>query len=82
MLLPSASESRLLSDVREAVQAALGGRYRLDREIGHGGMAVVYLAQDLSIDRQVAVKVLRPELASMVGPQRFALEVRITARRW
>jgi serine/threonine-protein kinase len=65
--------------VREAVQAALAGRYRVDREIGHGGMAIVYLAQDLSIDRQVAVKVLRPELASMVGPQRFALEVRITA---
>jgi tRNA A-37 threonylcarbamoyl transferase component Bud32 len=75
----SDKRGRLLSDPREAVQAALGGRYRLDREIGQGGMAIVYLAQDLGIDRQVAVKVLRPELASMVGPERFAREVRIAA---
>jgi serine/threonine-protein kinase len=79
ILLASSSEVRFLSDVREAVQAALAGRYRVDREIGHGGMAVVYLAQDLSIDRQVAIKVLRPELAAMLGPERFALEVRIAA---
>ena len=79
MFSPSTSESRLLSDVLEAVQTALAGRYRVDREVGQGGMAIVYLAQDLSIDRQVAVKVLRPELASIVGPQRFAREVRITA---
>ena len=79
MFSASTSESRFLTDVREAVQLALAGRYRVDREVGHGGMAIVYLAQDLSIDRQVAIKVLRPELAAMLGPQRFALEVRITA---
>jgi hypothetical protein len=68
-----------VSDLREALQAALAGRYRVDREVGHGGMAIVYLAHDLGFDRDVAVKVLRPELAAVVGPERFAREVRITA---
>jgi serine/threonine protein kinase len=68
-----------VSDLREALQAALAGRYRVDREVGHGGMAIVYLAHDLGFDRDVAVKVLRPELAAEVGPERFAREVRITA---
>jgi serine/threonine protein kinase len=68
-----------VSDLREALQAALAGRYRVDREVGHGGMAIVYLAHDVRFDRDVAVKVLRPELASLVGPDRFAREVRITA---
>ena len=46
---------------------ALEGRYAIDREIGHGGMATVYLARDLRHDRDVAVKVLRPELAAVIG---------------
>jgi serine/threonine protein kinase len=67
-----------VSDLREALQAAPAGRYRVDREVGHGGMAIVYLAHDLRFDRDVAVTVLRPELALVVGPERFAREVRVT----
>ena len=51
--------------------AALSDRYRLERELGAGGMATVYLAQDLKHDRQVAIKVLRPELAAVIGAERF-----------
>jgi len=51
----------------EALGAKLSDRYRLERELGQGGMATVYLAQDLRHDRQVAVKVLRPELAAVIG---------------
>jgi tRNA A-37 threonylcarbamoyl transferase component Bud32 len=60
--------------------AALADRYRLERELGQGGMATVYLGHDLRHDRKVAVKVLRPELAAVLGAQRFLNEVRITAR--
>jgi serine/threonine-protein kinase len=59
--------------------AALSDRYRLERELGAGGMATVYLAQDLKHERQVAIKVLRPELAAVLGVERFLNEVRITA---
>jgi serine/threonine protein kinase len=62
------------------LQAALGSVYRLDREIGAGGMATVYLAQDLKHDRPVALKVLRPELAASLGPERFLAEIRLTAK--
>jgi serine/threonine-protein kinase len=58
---------------------ALADRYRLDRELGHGGMATVYLAHDLKHRRQVAVKVLRPELAAVVGAERFLREIETTA---
>ena len=58
---------------------ALHDRYRLERELGQGGMATVYLAEDLRHHRQVAVKVLRPELAATLGPDRFLQEVRIAA---
>jgi len=51
--------------------AALEGRYRLERELGQGGMATVYLAADLKDDRQVAIKVLRPELAAVLGADRL-----------
>ena len=51
--------------------SALSSRYRVDREIDRGGMAIVYLAQDLKHNRQVAVKVLRPELTSMLPAQRL-----------
>jgi serine/threonine protein kinase/Tol biopolymer transport system component len=57
----------------------LAGRYRIERELGHGGMATVYLAQDLKHERRVAVKVLKPELAAVLGSQRFLTEVRTTA---
>jgi len=59
--------------------AALSDRYRLERELGQGGMATVYLAHDLKHDREVAIKVLRPELAAVLGPTRFLAEIKITA---
>jgi eukaryotic-like serine/threonine-protein kinase len=62
------------------LSTALADRYRLERELGRGGMATVYLAQDLKHDRQVAVKVLRPELAATIGTERFLSEIRTTAR--
>jgi serine/threonine protein kinase len=60
--------------------AALADRYEIERELGGGGMATVYLARDLKHDREVAIKVLRPELAAAVGPDRFLREIRITAK--
>ena len=63
----------------ERLQAALATRYRLVREIGRGGMATVYLAQDLKHVRQVAVKVLKPEVAAALGPERFLREIQIAA---
>jgi len=59
--------------------AALADRYKIERELGQGGMATVYLAQDLKHDRKVAVKVLRPELAAVIGAERFLQEIRTTA---
>ena len=58
---------------------ALADRYRIERELGAGGMATVYLAQDLRHDRKVAVKVLRPELAAVLGAERFVVEIKTTA---
>ncbi len=55
-------------------------RYAIERELGHGGMATVYLARDLKHDRWVALKVLRPELAATLGPERFLREIRLTAQ--
>ena len=61
------------------LNAALVGRYRIGREIGHGGMATVYLAEDLRHQRKVALKVLRPELSAVIGADRFLAEIRTTA---
>jgi serine/threonine-protein kinase len=61
------------------LQSALADRYRLDREIGAGGMATVYLAQDIRHNRPVALKVLRPELAAVIGAERFLAEIQLTA---
>ena len=60
--------------------AALADRYRVERELGHGGMATVYLAHDLRHDRRVAIKVLRPEIGALVGSDRFLQEIHLTAR--
>jgi serine/threonine-protein kinase len=60
--------------------SALSDRYRLERELGHGGMAVVYLAHDLKHDRQVALKVIKPELAGVIGGSRFSREIKVAAR--
>jgi len=63
----------------EQLSGALGDRYRVQRELGQGGMAVVYLADDLKHQRQVAIKVLRPEIARALGAARFLNEIRTTA---
>jgi serine/threonine-protein kinase len=67
------------TDQLTRLNAALAGRYALERELGRGGMATVYLADDLKHHRKVALKVLRPELGSMLGAERFAREIRIAA---
>jgi tetratricopeptide (TPR) repeat protein len=64
----------------DRLRQALADRYAVERELGHGGMATVYLATDLKHQRQVAIKVLRPELAATVGPERFLREIEIAAR--
>jgi serine/threonine protein kinase/Tfp pilus assembly protein PilF len=69
-----------LNDFANRLKAALAQRYRIERELGEGGMATVYLAHDLKYDREVAVKVLRPDLAADVGPSRFLREIQIAAR--
>ncbi len=64
----------------DRVRAALAGQYRIEGEVGRGGMATVYLAHDLKHDRRVAVKVLRPELAAGLGGERFVREIGIAAK--
>src|SRR5213594_5169394 len=66
--------------VREALSAALGDRYRIERVLGRGGMATVYVAEDLRHSRQVAIKVLRPDVAAAIGAERFLREIAIAAR--
>jgi len=68
-----------MTDAVQRLSTALADRYRIERELGAGGMATVYLAQDLKHDRQVAVKVLRPELAAVLGAERFVVEIKTTA---
>ena len=63
----------------EGLRASLADRYRIERELGAGGMATVYLAEDLKHGRQVAIKVLRPELAAVIGAERFVREIRTIA---
>ena len=69
-----------MPDLLELLTSALADRYRIDRELGHGGMAAVYLAQDPKHKRKVAVKVLKPELAAALGPERFLREIQIAAQ--
>ena len=65
---------------REQLRTALSESYSVDRELGRGGMATVYLAQDMKHDRVVALKVLHPELAASLGPDRFLREIKLAAR--
>src|SRR5688572_18287595 len=67
------------NSLSDQLQSALAGRYLIDREIGRGGMATVYLARDPRHDRLVALKVLHPDLAAALGPERFLAEIRTTA---
>ncbi|MGI9628469.1 MAG: protein kinase domain-containing protein, partial [Longimicrobiales bacterium] len=68
-----------MSDTIQRLNAALAGRYEVEREIGEGGMATVYLADDLKHERKVALKVLKSELAAVVGAERFLAEIKTTA---
>ena len=68
-----------MTDDLDRLQAALADRYLLERELGRGGMATVYLARDLKHDRPVALKLLRPELGAVLGAERFLREIRLTA---
>src|SRR5438034_814242 len=68
-----------MADQLARLQAALADRYTIERELGRGGMATVYLAQDLKHHRKVAIKVLKPELAAALGPERFLQEIEIAA---
>ena len=68
-----------MSDPITRLNAALEGRYAIERELGEGGMATVYLADDLKHERKVALKVLKPELAAVVGAERFLAEIKTTA---
>ena len=69
-----------MTDLRAQLQEELGTGYTLERELGHGGMATVFLARDLKHDRPVALKVLHPELAMSLGPERFLREIKLAAR--
>ena len=70
-----------MSDPISRLNAALEDRYVIESEIGQGGMATVYLARDLKHERQVAIKVLKPELAAVIGAERFLAEIKTTANR-
>ena len=69
-----------LTDVQAQLAATLADRYTIDRELGRGGMATVYLAHDVRHDRPVALKVLHPDLAASLGPERFQREIKLAAR--
>src|SRR3954463_2615000 len=64
---------------RAVLSPALSGRYEIEREVGRGGMATVYLARDIRHARNVALKVLSPELGAVLGGDRFLAEIRVTA---
>ncbi len=68
-----------MSDLLDRLKTALADRYAIERELGAGGMATVYLAEDIKHHRPVAVKVLRPELAAVLGAERFLREIETTA---
>ena len=67
-------------DVAASLTAALAGKYKVERELGRGGMAIVFLAHDEKHDRPVAIKVLKPEIATSVGADRFLREIQVAAQ--
>ncbi|MGQ0538498.1 MAG: protein kinase domain-containing protein, partial [Gemmatimonadaceae bacterium] len=69
----------MTGDLLDRITRTLGNRYRVERELGAGGMATVYLAHDRKHNRQVAIKVLNPELAAAIGAKRFLREIEIAA---
>ena len=69
-----------MAEAPQGLQDVLSDRYRIERQLGRGGMATVYLAEDLKHHRPVAIKVLDPELAATIGPERFLREIEIAAR--
>ena len=77
---PTAEQQPSLTDIPARLADALRERYILERELGRGGMATVYLAEDVKHGRSVALKVLHPELAATLGPERFEREIRFAAR--
>jgi serine/threonine-protein kinase len=68
-----------MTDLQERLESGLVSRYALERELGQGGMAIVFLARDLRHDRKVALKVLRPEIAAQIGAERFLREIKLAA---
>src|SRR5881398_2622108 len=70
----------ILTELQETLRGALAGAYAVERELGRGGMATVYLAEDKKHGRKVAIKVLRPGLAASLGAERFLQEIGIAAR--
>ena len=68
-----------MTDTFARLAAALADRYGIERELGQGGMATVYLAEDVKHKRKVALKVLKPELAAVLGAERFLVEIKTTA---
>ena len=69
-----------MSDLVSVLSTALAGRYRVERELGRGAMATVYLAQDLKHHRKVALKVFRPQVGAVLGAERFLSEIATTAK--
>ncbi len=68
-----------MTEITSRLSTALADRYRIESHLGEGGMATVYLAHDLKHDRPVALKVLRPELAAVLGAERFVQKIKTTA---
>ena len=75
-----ASQEQPASDTLARLRGALGDRYAVERELGRGGMATVFLAKDLKHEREVAIKVLHPDLSASVGAERFEREIRLAAK--
>ena len=69
-----------MADTIERLKVLLADRYAIERELGKGGMAIVYLARDIRHDREVAIKVLHPELSASIGAERFEREIKLAAK--